>query len=183
MSNELMNVDSMSMEELDILQAKIMNKKVNAVMERLERLESNQIKEKAQMELREARLEKELNETKEIAISHNRVKQPKYDFVNQSTFGSLFNVSISSARVGKLLKITGLAQESKRKTTPYRQYIPNLAKTRTGENYTTFVWHFDKCMVKIDDWLKSKDLYNKFYSIEYEKDMELFIDELYKKYL
>lgn len=183
MSKELMSVEGMSMEELDVLQQQIMIKKVNSVVERLERMESNYIKAETKNQIKFGELENKIEDTVSIAVSSNRVRQPRYDYVNQTSFGSLFNVSISNTRVGKLLKVVGIAQPSKRKTMPYREFIPKLAKTRAGENFTTYEWHFTNCLGKIDSWLKDRDLYTEFYSIEHEKDMEVYIDRLFSRYV
>lgn len=183
-----MNVDEMSMEELDILQQQIMTKKINSFQERLERMESNQIKSETKNEIQYQELKNDVGRVTEIAIASSRVTSPQYDYVNQSDFGNYFNVSMSSQKVGKLLKLSGIAKRSRGKTLPYREHIPNLAKSRQGTsakgyNYSTTVWHFNRCVKKIDEWLKDSGHFYDFYNIEYEKDLEIFIDELYKKYM
>jgi hypothetical protein len=127
--------------------------------------------------------EDEIQKAKEIAITTNRVRTPNYQFVNQSTFGSNFNVSLSSKRVGKLLKVVGIAQPSKNKTTPYSIYIPKLAKTNTTEKYSTHNWHYTECLKKIDKWLVSNGHYDEFYTIESRDDLEKYVDTLYDKYV
>lgn len=129
-------------------------------------------------------LKEEIAEVKQIQIASTRVRQPRYEYVSQGDFGRHFNVSISSVRIGKLLKIVGLAQPSKGKLAPYRQYVNSgHAIRRDDEKYTHHHWHFQKCLKKIDKWLDANNHLTRFYSITETKELDRFIDGLYNKYI
>lgn len=200
--SELLNVDSMTNEEIEIFQQMLMSTRVNRLEKSLEKVLENQsllrdgqVKLERKMEINNNEHKEKLNDlenevisAKEIAVATNRVRSPKYGYVNQTDFGSYLNVSISNIRVGKLLKIVGIAQPSKRRTIPYREYIPTLAQTHAGTSsngygYSNHKWHYVKCMEHIDKWLHKNNHYNEFYMIESEKDLEIYIDRLYEKYI
>lgn len=126
-------------------------------------------------------VEEDINATKEIAISSNRVKTSYNNYMSQGDFGKQFRVVISSVRVGRLLRVVGIALVSKSKTEPYSNLIPRYAKnTIVDGRHPHFLWNFGECLKKIDKWLKDNDYYNDFNIIETEGDMEIFIDNLYR---
>lgn len=189
MANELsvlnMDISKLSNDELNKLQSVIL-------LEKIKRLESignennKQIKrladENKKHDTKIAMLEQKVEETAGLLENKSRVLQPKYGFVNQRDFGQFFSPSIGSKTVGKLLKVVGLAIKSTGRTIPYREYIPAYADTYTTESYTTIVWNYEKCVEKINEWLKEHSYYEKFYSIADTKEMEKFISDLYQKY-
>lgn len=130
-------------------------------------------------------LSADVENTKEIAISINRVKTAYSSYVSQTNFGKEFNVNISNNRVGKLLRVVGIAQPSRSRTTPYTKLIPRFAKNTTTSNgkHKTHIWNFDECSKQINKWLKANGYFTDFYSIEHERDMEVFIDRLHTDYV
>ena len=158
--------------------------------ERLDEVEKNfeiraadiEIKNKKEIEIVKRDFQEEIDRAKEIAIGSMRVNSPKSNYVKQGDFGRFFSVSIGSRTIGKLFKIVGLSQK-KGRTIPYRQMIPKYAKCVAHKEYTEYVWHFENCMKLIDDWLRTHNLYDDFYIIETEKDMENFINNLFKRFV
>ena len=170
--NSLTIIETLSPDELQILQEKITEKRLMMIQEALKAVSGKLEK-----------LEEKQDRTLEVAINSVRVKQSQYDYINQKEFGNCFTISIGSKTVGKLLKAVGLAQSSLSKTTPYRHFIPKYAKVMANQDFSAYVWHYENCLNFIDKWLSEKGHYEKFYSIETEKELEIFIDELYSKYI
>lgn len=128
-------------------------------------------------------IEKKAQEALNMSASRKHIDQIVDGYVNQSDLGAHFKVNISSIRIGKLLKIVGLAQKT-RNTQPYFEYVPNYAKKRTTlDGHIHYRWNQKKCIDKIDKWLEKNGLLHEFYIIEHENDMSQFIDQLYDKYV
>lgn len=183
---EKYNVSELSMQELGVLQNQIVNAQMQSLTQELAEFKNAYERDKAIQEIEKNSIKDgiedmadKLESVEKIAVTSNRVRNPRYGYVNQGDFGAMFNVSISSVRVGKLLKIVGIAQKSKRKTIPYRKFIPSLAKTIASQHYTSFQWNYTGCVDHIDKWLKKEGYHTDFYSIETESDMNEFIDHLY----
>jgi hypothetical protein len=119
----------------------------------------------------------------DLATSAKHVQNIIETYVNQSDLGGHFKVNISNVRIGKILKIVGIAQKSK-KTVPYFDKIPKYAKkTQTIDGYIHYKWNQKTCIEAIDQWLSKKNLLNDFYLIEHEDDMKTFIDDMFVKYV
>jgi hypothetical protein len=188
MNNSLISIDeNITDVELDVYIEKAIFTKIKRVENKLAQIEDRQkyLEEKTSTRLDETDLE--LNRIKEdtekkLEVAVNSLRQEIFDgYLNQGDFGRQFIVSISSIRIGKLFRIVGLAQISKGQTTAYRQYVPKYAKVITERNgdisYSKTTWHYTNCMEFIDLWLKENNLFEKFYSISTEKEMEKFIDK------
>jgi hypothetical protein len=174
--NQLMNIENLSTEELRVLQDKIVAQQVTRLQQQLEAVTNRLAEHEQKFELVEQRQDKVV----EVAVNGLRVKQGHFEYVSQGDFGRYFSVSIGSQFIGKLLKVVGLAQKGKKLTTPYREHIPRYAKTNAATNYTANVWHYQNCMEYIDKWLKENGLYEHFYSIQDEREMAKFINDLFE---
>jgi len=166
--NELIKIESFSVAELQVLQQQIVAKQMLDIQESMKDLNSRIDKSEEKQERGLA-----------VAVNSMRVKQTQYGYITLKAFGNQFTVSIGSKTVGNLFRIVGIAQRNSETTQPYRQYIPRYSKTMANEHFSTFVWNYENCLNKIDDWLTDKGHYEEFYSITTEKEMKLFINELY----
>lgn len=124
-------------------------------------------------------LEQAQQKTLEVAINSMRVKQTKYEYIILTDFGYNFAPSLGAKTMGNLMRLVGLAQESKEKTVPYRRYVPDYCKSGVVADFTQFYWHYTKCLKHIDKWLKNNNLYERFYSFKDEAQLEKFINNLY----
>jgi hypothetical protein len=193
MSNELavagnMPLESMTLEQLQLVQNQIIARQVGLLQSRLEAMQEELNKAKAELEiakeeqaLHAEQMQHELEKTKAMAAANQRVREPKYGWVNQGDFGRFLNPSVGAKTMGKLLKIVGLAMRTKGATTPYRKYIGKYADVIAHERFTQVRWHYENCMTYIDEWLKEKGLFEQFYSFETSRQVEDFIDRLYKE--
>jgi hypothetical protein len=164
-------IETMSAAELQLLMQKAtqvsmyqMQEQMKAIANKMERLEEKQ------------------DRVLDVAVNSVRVKQAQYEYVNQKKFGAMFTVSIGAKMVGRLFKAIGLAQAKTSETMPYRHFIPKYAKPMANENYTAWLWHYENCLNYLDKWLSEKGLYEQFYSVQNERDMEALINQLYDKY-
>lgn len=193
MSNDVISlnqndIQELNDEELEMLQTKVMNARINKLAAKIN--EANLAARKAENKANEAnrkleKLEKEQEDIKDIAVNSARVNAPRYDWVNQSTFGEFLEPSIGSRTFGKLLKVVGLAKRNSSRTRPYRKYVGKnkYARVKTFEKYNTTDWHYIRCLDFIDDWLEEHGYYKDFYSTEDETQRKEYIDWLYVKYV
>lgn len=188
--NKLMQVSGMSDVELQSISESMVAQFLVVSNERMKRMESELKSIVDRIEKNDQSVQNEIQSIKDeqqkvldVAINSMRVNQPKYDYVRQGEFGRFFDVSIGSGYVGKLFRIVGLAQKGKSRTIPYRSKIPQYAKVITSKEFESYVWHFNKCMDAIDEWLKKHGYYTEFYSIETEKEMYDFINDLHMQYV
>lgn len=184
------NFNQMSVQEITYLQNQLSNAHLQAITQELalfkNEYEINRTKEELERNKMKDSIEDfsdKLEDVEGIAIASNRVRQPTYGFVNQGDFGRMFNVSISSIRVGKLFKTVGIAMVSKSTTTPLRKHVDKLAKINVQERYTSFQWHYTGCLDHIDKWMKDNGYHKEFHMIDNEKDMSNFIDRIYIKHV
>lgn len=170
-------LEKMTPEQMQYFQNKLLAKQASIFQQKLEILQDEIKSNKTELEI----LKLEQQKTTEVAVNNLRLKHGRFDYVNQGDFGRFFSVSLSSVSVGKLLKIVGLAQPSRKGgTVPYRQYVGKYALTIANGTYTVTQWHYENCMDRIDNWLKEESCYEKFYSIQDEKKLKEFVDELYE---
>lgn len=180
------NLEQLSNDELEYLQAQITQKKIKNLEDKYKKLEEMQKIQNDEFNLKVERMDDEIEKAKGMAEAHLRAKQVKYGWVNQGDFGRFFEQSIGSKTMGKLLKVVGLAQRNKSLTTPYRSFIPKYAMTsiqtgKGGYDFTKVEWHFENCIEFINNWLKANGYYEAFYSTRSSKEMEHFINNLFNK--
>ena len=175
--SELINVNELTTEQMELLQTQIMIKRITNTEQMLKNHSDKILKIQEEQKIMEEEQEKKL----EVAVNSLRVKELTYEYVNQRDFGAGFSVSIGAGTIGKLLRLIGLAQKSEGKTQPLRKSIPKYAKHRAVKHYTAPVWHYENCLNKLDQYLKDNGIYEKFYSIQNEKDLKKYIDNLYNK--
>lgn len=183
MDNQLMNLNNYSPEQLQLMQDQITAIRMKNIEKQLlqTRDDIKKIDEKITI------LTEENKNAVDVAIQSLRANHTKYGYVSQGDFGRFFEVSIGSKTIGKLLRVVGLAMKTKGDTTPYRSMIPKYAETSinkiNGYDRTTIRWHYENCLDKIEEWLKEYHYYEKFYSMSTEKEMKIFIDDLYDEYV
>lgn len=165
-------IENMSEGELQALQEKIVNLRMSNI-EKAIKATNDKVE----------RMDEKLERTIQLSVTAQRVREPKYGYVNQGEFGRYFDVPISSQRVGKLFKVVGLAQKSLATTKPYWKDVPQYALNTTYEHYTSTTWNYTECLKKIDAWLMERGLFESFYSCKTVKEKEKFIDDLYERYM
>ena len=190
-NNMLMELNNMSGDELSLLQNKIINVQMQKMQNQIKTINDEVEKLKAENQLRDNNIEKfktdmEVKEKSVINCMQIQAdRKIKDNWLNQGNFGRSFIISISSQAIGKLFKVVGLAQKFGA-TKPKRDFINKgyvrVCLTNNGM-YTFFEWHYEKCFDFILKWLKRNNKYNEFYSIENEKDMTKFINNLYKDFI
>lgn len=174
--NQLMSFDEFNEHDLAVIQQQIMAKQNEFLKQRVEQLENQNQKIITEFEIMKIDQKKNL----EVAVNSLRVKEGRFEFINAGDFGRYFSVSIGAVFVGRLFRIVGLAQPNKGSTIPYRKHIPKYAKTNAASNYTSVSWHYVNCLKFIDEWLQENGYYEEFYSIQSEKEMEKFINQLHE---
>jgi len=189
--NELA-LNNMSSDELDLLMSQAMQLKVGRLENRVKQLEDDRLKDKEETSIYKEELDNKIddlqqdNEKKlEVAINTYRVNRNKWGFESQADFGTRFRVSIGAKTVGKLFKVIGLAKTSKNgRTEPLRSCINSgKATTEIVNGYETFRWHHEKCIKALESWLSDNELLEDFYSIDKEKDLQIFINDLYDRFV
>lgn len=184
------DISQFSDEELDLIQQKITERKVNSLAQRVEQMEDRVSQAIEKIDIINTEVSNKIDDLKvendkklEVSINTYRVNTNKYDFESQADFGNKFRVSIGAGTVGKLFKIVGLAKPSKGKTEPYRTAISEKkATTEIVNGFETVRWNHEKCLKQVEQWLGEYGLLEKFYSIDKEKDLQKFINELYVEY-
>jgi hypothetical protein len=170
-------IDDLTPEQMQFIQNKLLAKQTYDLFNKLENMQNEFKSLKTDYEI----LKQTQQNTIEVAANSLRVKQGRFEFINQGDFGRFFSVSLSSVSVGKLLKIVGLAQPSRRGgTVPYRSVVGKYAQVTANGTYSVTQWHYENCMDKIDNWLKDNEYFEQFYSIQDEKELKEFVDELYE---
>jgi len=173
---DIINIDNLNDKELELLQTKLILKKQSFLEQQIKKTQEQLLIQDAKIEIMEQNKENEI----QLAIHSLRVQEGRYDYVTLKDFGKNFTTSIGSKTIGKLLRIVGLAQQ-KNTTEPYRHHIPKYARHRSLGKYSTVDWHYENCITQIENWLRDRNLFEKFYSIENEKKLQEFINDLYKK--
>jgi len=188
---EKFNVSNMSDDELDFVQQQLFNRKIKLLSDKVENIENLANRALQKVGIVETELNNKIedlhtdNDKKlEVTINQMRVDKNKWGFGSQSDFGIRFRVSIGSKTVGKLFKIIGIAKVSKGKTEPKREAIMSgKATTEIINGYEVIRWHHEKCLKTLEKWLLENDLLEEFYSIDKEKELMQFINDLYDKYI
>lgn len=187
---ENINLSNMSSEQLQYLAEAVINTRLTNLETTIKNMCDDQEKHKEKTSIKFKELNNKTDRIiedneKKMEVALNSLRRKEYDnYVNQGDLGRSFSVSIGSQMIGRLLKIIGLAQKGKGKTTPYRENIPKYGKVIIADNgkYSKIIWHFDNFITYLDNWLKEKELYEVFYAVPTEKDMKKFINELYDIY-
>lgn len=174
--NHLMSFDELNEHDLTVIQQQIMAKQSEFLKQRVEQLENQNQKILTEFEIMKIEQKRGL----EVAVNSMRVKEGRFEYINAGDFGRYFSVSIGAVFVGRLLRVVGLAQPNKGQTIPYRNHVPKYAVTNAASNYTSVSWHYVNCLKKIDEWLQENGYYEEFYSLQNEKEMERFINNLYE---
>lgn len=187
---ENFSVDGFSDSDLALLQQKITDHRLNLLVSAFEGLKKKQDEMETKMHIIQEEnknnienIRDESNKKLEVTINKMRVDKNKWGFGSQAEFGARFRVSIGAKTVGLLFKTIGLAKKSKSATEPMRSTISSgKATTEIVNGYETFRWHHEKCLKHLDKWLDDHDLLEKFYSIEKEKELQKYIQNLYNTY-
>lgn len=197
MSNALtirnkLDVSEFNEDELEIIQQQINERRINKLSIKLEQVENLVLKNEEKIGIMNEEINNRFDDLQadndkklEVTINTYRVSQNKWGFGSQSDFGIRFRVSIGSGTVGKLFRVIGLAKKSKTgKTEPCRDAI--LSKKATTEiinGFETIRWHHEKCLKVLEDWLSKHELLEEFYSIDKEKDLQKYINNLFDRYI
>lgn len=153
----------------------------------LEKIENDKEKEKKRVNIQLEELTNKTQNAIDIATSTKVIKDGMDGYMSASDFGNMFRVKIGSKRVGLLLRICGIAKKSKTKTEPYDSLCPKYAKVNYaidcfGREHPTFSWNYSECLNKIDEWLKGFGLYEEFYKIQTNGEMDRYIKQLYERF-
>ncbi len=186
-----LDISNLNDKELDLIQQQINERKIKAITIKLEQVENIILKVNEKVDIVIDEFDNKIEDIKtdnnkklEVAINTYRVSKNKYGYESQANFGNSFRVSIGSGTVGKLFKIIGIAKVSKGKTEPTRESINSgKATTEIINGYETFRWNREKCLKALEKWLKENNLLEEFYSIDKEKKLQIFINDLYDKYI
>lgn len=195
--NELMNrfdISSLDDQDLDFIQQQIMDRKFKAMIARMEQAENFMVKVGEKVDIIHTELNNKFEDMKndnnkktDVAINSMRLGNQKYEYISQNDFGAAFRVKIGAKMVGKLFRIIGIAKESKSRTEPYANFVPAYAisdpvETQYGSRIN-YRWNYAKCLNKLEEWLEEHNYKEEFYSIETERKMTQFINELYDTYM
>lgn len=126
------------------------------------------------------------NEKIDIALNEqSKLTETKMEYVNQTNFGTCFNLRIGSVMVGKLLQIVGLAYKSSGKTTPYAKDIPRYATSYINQEQSVpmYKWNYSTCVVKIDEFLRNNNYYEDSYTLIDIPKRNKFINMMYEKHV
>jgi regulator of replication initiation timing len=97
------------------------------------------------------------------------------DWLSQKDLGMIYEPVISSRQMGTILKAIGLAMKNKKNTTPLQSTLKNGYVKR---GYTAgWCWYTDKVKSEFKKYLKNKDLYSKFLTLNTEEEMKNFIND------
>jgi len=191
--NDLIISENMSNEELELIVTQVLQLQIKRVKEELKEVKDELFKLKKEKEidneninLKIDKIANEVEKKTEVAINSMRLGNQKYEYVSQNDFGASFRVKIGAQMVGKLFKVIGLAKPSKGRTEPFINLIPTYAisdpiQTQWGEKIN-YRWHYKNCLRKLEEWLESHGCKEEFYSIDNERKMTRFINELYETY-
>lgn len=189
---DLSQLEGMSSEQLEVITMSAIQLNVKKILSRVEKIEDDVLKSKTESRLmiedvkeKIEGVEERTKRTLEVATNSMRVREPREGWVNLTTMGRYFAVSISSRRMGKLLRVIGLAQKNSSTTVPYRQFIgaEKLARVDVFEQGASYKWNFKRVVNHLNLWLEKRGLFEEFYSNASEADMDRFIDDLYYRHI
>lgn len=189
---DLSSFGTMTSDQLQLIASTALQANVSLLQQQVETLRDDVIKVRTESSLAIGDIKQEVVEVREmqakaidVAVNSMRVKAPTKGWITLSQFGRCFAAVLSSQRMGKLMRVIGLAMVSTNRTTPYKQYIDRnkYVINEPDESGPRWKWNYAKCLHKIDFWLQEQGLFEKFYSISNEKEMENFIDALHVKHV
>lgn len=183
-----LNEFSEMLEQLDDAQLDLISKKIYALQfQKLDRAIS-EVVEKVNVLEQAREIDKELHEkTLELERKRHRVAEHRFGYIGLSDLGKQFNVTIGAKTMGSLLRIAGIAKSKQSTTEPYAEmvregYAKTVDTTFGNTVYKTYQWNSEKCIAKIERWLEKHDHIDQFYSIDNEKDLMKFIQDLEERY-
>lgn len=178
--NQLINVNELSLEEMQLMQTQMINRQLSIYKERIESLENEQNKIRSEVKIAAQQAETQLT----LERKRHRTEEHRFGFITQTDLGQRFTVSIGSVYMGNLLRMSGLAKAKESVTEPYREFIASgHAKSDPYGKVTNYKWNPEKCIPKIEKWLEQEGLIDEFYSFDDEKKLHAFIGKLTEKYL
>jgi hypothetical protein len=190
MSNEIARFNDFNhfLENMDDTQLDMVQKKIYTMqLQKLDRALA-EVTDKVE-KLEEARnIDKEMSEKQlELERKRHRVAENRFGYIGLSDLGKQFSVTIGAKTMGQLLRVAGIAKAKQSVTEPYaemvRQEYAKTVDTTFGANiYKTYQWNSEKCIAKIERWLEKHNLIDQFYSIDNEKELMRFIQELEERY-
>lgn len=178
MSKQLREIENnMSFSELQNQMNQIMAMQQHKLQKEVIEIKNEQAKQSEQISI----METENSNLREVQLKEHRVKEHRFGFVGLSDLGQSFEVSIGAKTMGKLLRIVGLAKKKQSKTEPLRSAtLNNYAKSKMYGDYPTYQWNPGRCIEKIERWLDKEGLIDEFCSIEDEKELMDYINNLFE---
>lgn len=181
MTNKLMENNDKNNSFLEL--QNIINQAIAQQQEQIHRTIKKQQKQLEEHEERIALQDEENRQLRNVQLKEHRVKEHRYGYISAGDLGQLFLVSIGSKTMGKLLRVVGLAKKGQARTEPLRSaIIDDYAKSFMYGDFPSYQWNPERCISKIERWLNKKGLIDEFYSIEDEKELAQYINELYDTY-
>src|SRR5690625_2564047 len=117
--NNLTNIENMSLTELQAQSSIILNEQIKRLIDEVQKVKDATSKTEARQELVEDKIghiERKQAAQERMSINALRATNKSYDgWVNLTNFGLMLNANISRNRVGKLLKVVGLARSEERR--------------------------------------------------------------------
>ena len=129
----------------------------------------------------------EIGEIKEIAKARLKIDSGYDGYVNQTDLGSKFQLKISSTKVGWLLRMAGIAMVKESSTIPFDKRVPKFAKVKIyidcfGREAESYVWNWEECIKKIENWLQIHNLLNEFYTCNTNGKLDKFLKNTYQDF-
>lgn len=189
---DLSSFGTMTSEQLQLIASTALQANVSLLQQQVEILRDDVLKVRTESTLAIEDIKQEVVEVREmqakavdVAVNSMRVKAPAQGWITLSQFGRCFAAVISSQRMGKMMRVIGLAMASTNRTTPYKQCIDRskYVINEPDEKGPRWKWNYTRCLHKMDVWLQERGLFEEFYSISNEKEMEDFIDSLHFRYV
>jgi hypothetical protein len=176
-------IEQLDQPQLDMIQKKIYQIQLSSLTQALVNVADKVDK------LEQAReLDKEIQEKQlELERKRHRLAEHRFGYIGLSDLGKQFNVTIGAKTMGALLRIAGIAKAKQSTTEPYAEmvrdgYAKTVDTTFGSVMYKTYQWNSEKCISKIERWLEKHDHIDQFYSIDNEKDLMKFIQDLEERY-
>lgn len=159
---ELVDFEGMSMEQMQLAQQQLLNAQMTLITRELEKVKDEQAKQRAQQDI----FREDITRVEDLAKSSVRARSASSTYVSLREFGSMFETPISSHRVGRLLRASGIAIRGRSKTVPYNKHLGQgrACMTNIYDGRSTFIWSYRQCMHAIDTWLENNGEHTKFYA-------------------
>jgi len=98
------------------------------------------------------------------------------DWLTQKDLGLMFEPSLTSHQVGKMLRKIDLAMKKRSKTTPTQKSIANgYVRRSVKENFTSWRWYSPKVKNDIIKYLNKKNVYDTFINISNQEELSNFL--------